>query len=100
MPKIHYFPLYGRAEMSRMALHYLGVAFESVDHSGEDWAAFKPTTEFGQMPVFELDDGTKLAQSGPIFNYICGTWGGNKEGFVPTDAKVNYEGECTVALIH
>ena len=100
MPKVHYFDVYGRAEMTRMALHYLGVQFENVVHSGEDWAAYKPTTEFGQMPVFELDDGTNLAQSLPIYNYVCATWGGNKEGFVPTDALQNYNGEATVAVLH
>ena len=61
MPKIHYFENYGKAEMSRMALHYCGVAFENVTHAGEDWVAYKPTTEFGQMPILELDDGTQLA---------------------------------------
>jgi len=42
MVKVHYFELYGRAEMTRLALTYLGVAFENVNHAGEDWAAFKP----------------------------------------------------------
>ena len=99
MPKIHYFDVYGRAEMSRMALHYCGVAFENVNHAGEDWAAYKPTTEFGQMPILELDDGTQLAQSQCIFNYICDKWGGEK-GLTPTDPLVRYNGECTVAVLH
>ena len=99
MPKVHYFELYGRAEMTRLALHYLGVEFENVFHAGEAWAAFKPETPFGQMPVLELDDGTKLGQSVAIFNYVCAKWGANKEGFVPTDPMANYEGEASVALL-
>ena len=100
MPKLHYFEVYGRAEMTRIALWYLGVQYENVYHAGEDWAAFKPSTEFGQMPVFELDDGTQLAQSQCIFNYVCDTHGKNKEGFCPTDAMANYNGECTTAVLH
>ena len=99
MPKVHYFELYGRAEMIRQALYYLGVQFENVNHAGEDWAAFKPETPFGQMPCLELDEGTILGQSDAIFNYVCTTWGENKEGFVPTDAMANYNGEASVALI-
>ena len=51
------------------------------------------------MPCLELDDGTVLGQSGAIYNYVCATWGANKEGFNPTDAMANYNGEATVAII-
>ena len=99
MPKVHYFPIYGKGEAIKMALHYLGVEFESVDHVGETWQPYKPNTPFGQMPVLDLDDGTSLAQSMAIINYIGATWGGNKLGFVPTDPMQNYNGEATVAVI-
>ena len=85
--------------MSRMALHYCEIEFENVIHSGEDWAAFKPTTEFGQMPILELGDGTMLAQSQCIFNFICDQWGDSK-GLTPQDRMVRYNGQCTVAVLH
>ena len=99
MPKLHYFEVYGKAEFIRIALWYLGVQYENVYHAGEDWLAFKPTTEFGQLPVLELDDGTQLAQSMSIFNYVCDIYGKNKEGFCPTDPLANYNGECTTAVL-
>jgi glutathione S-transferase len=27
--------------------------------------------EFGQMPMLELDDGTRLCHGDAIFNYVC-----------------------------
>ena len=100
MPKVHYFELYGRAEMIRMALHYLGVEFENVFHAGEDWAAFKPETPFGQMPCLELDDGTMLGQSVACVEYVARKWGDNKEGFNPTDALQVYNGIANSNLIN
>ena len=97
--KVHYFPFYGLGEKIRMALHICGVEFENADHvhMSEEWLAFKPTTEFGQMPLLELEDGTQIAQSQPIFNFVCDKWG--KEGLVPTDPMVRYQAECTVACL-
>ena len=97
--KVHYFPVYGLGEKIRMALHICGVEYENVDHMGEDWAAFKPKTEFGQMPILELEDGTQIAQSQPIFNYVCDKWGAEK-GLVPTDPMVRYQAECTIAVLN
>ena len=97
MPKLHYFNYYGRAEMSRIALHLCGVKYENT--APENWPEFKPKTEFGQMPIFELDDGTQLAQSQAIFNYIVDTYGGD-HNLTPTDPLVRYNAECTVAVLH
>jgi len=60
--KVYYFDIYGKAEAIRMLLSKAGVAFEDVRVSGESWAELKGsgTLEYGQVPMVELDDGTKL----------------------------------------
>ena len=54
----------------------------------------KPKTQFGQMPILELDDGTQLAQSKAILQ-----WVGRKHNLVPQDAMANYKGQCAEALL-
>merc|ERR1712166_603477 len=99
MPKLHYFNIWGAAENIRMALTYCGVEFENVAHEGEEFAnEFKPKCEFGQMPVYELDDGTMMAQTMPIFNYVCDVHGAEK-GLAPTDPMVRFNADCTVAVL-
>ena len=80
MPKLYYFDLYGRAEVSRQALTLSGVAFEDVRVTGDSWKELKASgkCEFGSVPVLELDDGTRLAQSTSILRYINWTWGKDK----------------------
>ena len=80
MPKLYYFDLYGRAEVSRQALTLSGTAFEDIRVSGDSWKELKESgkCEFGSVPVLELDDGTRLAQSTSILRYINWTWGKDK----------------------
>ena len=47
--------------------------------------------EFGQTPMLELDDGTRLVQTSAILNYI-----GTLHGLTPDDPMMRYWGECTV----
>ena len=93
MVKLTYFDLFGRAEPMRMALWKAGVEFEDIRVSGEAWTNLKATgeLEFGQVPMLELDDGTKLFQSGPIVRYL-----GHKYNLMPTDPIANYRGEKAV----
>jgi glutathione S-transferase len=81
-PKLTYFDSPGsRGEECRIALHLAGVAFDDVRIKREDWAALKPTTPFGAMPVFEMPGKPPLAQSNAILGLI-----GRLHGLHPTEA--------------
>merc|ERR1712166_185766 len=96
-PKLYYFDLYGRAEKIRMAFALAGVEFEDNRLTGASWAELKGSgkLEFGQMPMLELDDGTRLCQGAAILNYLNATL--CKDGLQQSDdAMANYNAECTV----
>ena len=88
--KFHYFEVYGKGESIRMTLHKAGVAFENLQHKGDEWKEFKASgvLRFGQMPMLELDDGTQMYQTTAIINYL-----GEKHGLVPADAMKKYQGQ-------
>jgi prostaglandin-H2 D-isomerase / glutathione transferase len=72
-PKLYYFDLYGRAEPIRWAFVLAGVEFEDIRVTGDSWKALKEEDgklEFGQVPMLELDDGTKLCQGDAILEYL------------------------------
>jgi hypothetical protein len=49
----------GRAEPARLALSAAGIEFEDVRVSGpEEWAARKPTTPSGALPLLEVGQTT------------------------------------------
>jgi glutathione S-transferase len=80
-PKLTYFDApVSRGEECRLALHIAGVDFEDVRVKSEQWAALKPTTPFGSLPVFELDGHAPLAQSNAILGFI-----GRRHGLLPKD---------------
>jgi prostaglandin-H2 D-isomerase / glutathione transferase len=56
--KVYYFDLFARAEPIRMMLTLAKVPYEDCRMTGQPWMDLKPTLEYGQMPVLELDDGT------------------------------------------
>ena len=60
--KVHYFGLYGKGEPIRMLLLKAGVEFEDHRMTYDEFKAMKETgaLEFGQLPMVELADGTKL----------------------------------------
>jgi len=68
--KLTYFDIRGRAEGIRYILKQAGVDFEDNRVSGDTWAAYKPKTPFGQIPVLEVD-GKMLAQSCAIGRYLA-----------------------------
>jgi glutathione S-transferase len=80
-PKLIYFdaPM-SRGEECRLALHVAGVAFEDVRIKREEWAALKPSTPFGSLPVLEMPGHLPLAQSNAILVFI-----GRHYGIHPQD---------------
>ena len=94
-PTLHYFHLYGRAEMIRMTLYKAGVEFEDNRVTGQAWADLKASgkLESGQVPQLDLADGTKLTQSVAITNYLGATY-----KLKPEDPMLCYVGEKCVAL--
>lgn len=80
-PKLTYFDFPGgRGEDCRMALVLAGVDFEDHRVKGPAWAALKPNTPFGSMPLLDLDGKPTLAQSNAIL-----TWIGRSYQLLPTD---------------
>jgi len=80
-PRLTYFdaPM-SRGEECRLALHVAGVDFEDNRLKRDLWAALKPTTPFGSLPVFELPGKPALAQSNAILVLI-----GRQHGLHPKD---------------
>jgi prostaglandin-H2 D-isomerase / glutathione transferase len=80
-PKLTYFDISAsRGEECRLALHASGVDFEDNRIKREAWAALKPTTPFGSLPLFEVDGHPPLAQTNAILVLI-----GRKHGLHPKD---------------
>jgi glutathione S-transferase len=70
-PKLTYFDVAGsRGEECRLALHLAGVDFEDVRVKFPDWAALKPATPFGSLPLLEWPGHPVLAQSNAILVLI------------------------------
>jgi glutathione S-transferase len=79
--KLTYFDISGsRGEECRLALHLAGIEFEDNRIKRADWAALKPTTPFGSVPVLELPGKPPLAQSNAILVLI-----GRRHGLHPAD---------------
>lgn len=80
-PKLTYFNFSGsRGEECRMALFLAGVDFEDHRMSREEWAALKPNTPFGGVPILEVEGKPVLSQSIAILTFI-----GRSHGLHPKD---------------
>ena len=92
-PKLYYFDLFGRMESTRMTLWKAGVEYEDNRVTGDAWKELKESgkLDFGQTPMVELADGTRLTQSNAIVNYF-----GAKHGLKPTDPMLCFKGERAV----
>jgi glutathione S-transferase len=78
--KLNYFDFHGgRAEPVRLALHLGGVAFEDHRFTFPEFAGFRTTTPFGQVPTLHVD-GLQVTQSDAILRYA-----GKLAGLYPTD---------------
>lgn len=78
-PKLTYFDISAsRGEECRLALHLGGVDFIDNRVSREAWAALKPNTPFGSLPVLEIEGQPPLAQSNAILALV-----GRRHGLHP-----------------
>ncbi|KAE9552110.1 hypothetical protein FO519_004690 [Halicephalobus sp. NKZ332] len=68
--KLVYFDARGLSEPIRDIFHYLGIDFEDVRFSQEDWPKYKPDAPYGTAPWLEID-GTKLSDSMAIVQYLA-----------------------------
>ncbi|MFO0651166.1 MAG: glutathione S-transferase family protein [Polyangiales bacterium] len=80
-PRLTYFDMpVSRGEECRLAFALAGVDFEDNRIAREAWAALKPTTPFGALPVLEVEGHPPLAQSNAILTLI-----GRLHGVHPSD---------------
>eukprot|EP00355_Strombidium_rassoulzadegani_P007889 CAMPEP_0168620034 /NCGR_PEP_ID=MMETSP0449_2-20121227/6919_1 /TAXON_ID=1082188 /ORGANISM="Strombidium rassoulzadegani, Strain ras09" /LENGTH=80 /DNA_ID=CAMNT_0008661007 /DNA_START=30 /DNA_END=269 /DNA_ORIENTATION=- len=76
-----------------MTLHRANVPFENVFYTIEQVQEARESGKlfFGQVPVLELDDGSKMEQTTAIVNFL-----GQKYGLRPSDPTDVYFGEKCV----
>jgi len=80
-PKLIYFDApVSRGEECRLALHLAGINFDDVRIVRDQWAAMKPTTPFGCLPVLEIPGMPPLGQTNAILGLI-----GRRHGLHPRD---------------
>ncbi|CAG2247161.1 HPGDS [Mytilus edulis] len=73
--KLSYFEERGRAEILRLLFAGAGQEFEDERLTGDSWAAFKPKTPYGQMPLLTVDTKTTINQTGAIARFIAREFG-------------------------
>ena len=67
----HYFAgLNARAGIARALLSYGKIAYTAKNYTFDEWASVKPSMEFGQLPVMEIND-VQYSQSNAIFVYLA-----------------------------
>ena len=72
--KLYYLNIYGRGEPIRMMLWKAGVQYEDIRiNPGPDWQKFKKSGILPneQVPMLELQDGTKMTQHHAIMHYLA-----------------------------
>ena len=71
--RLHYFPIRGRGEQIRLALHAVGQPFDDVRLDRAEFAALRAAgpdrLAFGSLPMLE-DDGFRLVQGPAILGYL------------------------------
>ena len=83
-----------RGEECRLAFALTGTDFEDHRLPREAWAALKPTTPFGALPVLEVPGHAPIAQSNAILAYI-----GRRYGAHPTDLAEAARHEAVLAHV-
>lgn len=90
---VHYFDSWGRAERIRWILLVNNLQYTDKFYEWEEWLAVRPTVEFGQLPIVEID-GHRLIQSLSIERYL-----GRKLGYIASDSYQEYLIDSTVGCI-
>ena len=96
MSKLFYFDIYGRAESIRFLLAHAKVEYENVLINGEVLQKLKAEgkLEFGQVPLFETEDGKLLVQSWAILRFL-----GRKYGYYPEDPETAWKIDSTIDAV-
>nr|WBY51149.1 glutathione S-transferase 1 [Holotrichia parallela] len=68
--KLTYFPTRGIADIVRMLLYYGNIDFEDIRIPRDEWPSVRPSTPFGEMPVYE-ENGKVAWQSIAIARYLA-----------------------------
>mmetsp|Transcript_5782 Transcript_5782/g.9174 ORF Transcript_5782/g.9174 Transcript_5782/m.9174 type:complete len:226 (+) Transcript_5782:114-791(+) len=93
--KITYFNIEGAAEKARLALTLAKVPFEDERVNFPDWAALKPKTPHGSLPILDLD-GEVFTDSAAIMRY-CASLDSTKT-LMPADPKQQLKIESAIGL--
>jgi glutathione S-transferase len=98
--KLTYFNIAGVAEKIRLAFALKGLKYEDERVNFADWQTkIKPTTKFGQLPMFDLGDGKgySVAQSDAILRYVCALPGAVE--LMPADPAASLRVNEAVGLV-
>lgn len=91
--KLYYFNVTGLGEAIRLLLSYGGQKFDDIRFDKDQWAAIKPNTPMGQVPMLEVD-GKKFYQSMAISRFL-----GQQYGLAGNDVFENLEIDMIAATI-
>jgi glutathione S-transferase len=77
MMKLYYLEIFAKGEPIRMMLTLAKIPFEDIRVNGEMMKTLREEgkLEYGQVPMLELEDGTKLTQTSAIINYVSTVYG-------------------------
>lgn len=93
-PKLYYFDTPARGELPRQILVYLGIEFEDIRFTEEEWrSTYKALSPLGMSPFYE-DGGVKIGGSIAISRYIA-----ERNGLGGTNAMENAQLESHVDII-
>lgn len=72
-PTLTYFPIRARVELSRLILEYSGTEYHFNAVHGPSFVEIKTSGKlpFGQLPLYEEDNGFSIAQSNTIARYLA-----------------------------
>jgi len=90
--KLTYFPIAGRAEVSRWIFAVAKQPYTDDRIKWEEWPALKATTPFGQLPLLTVD-GVTISQSHVIDEFLARQF--NLAGSTPVEhARAAMIGQC------
>lgn len=89
-PKIIYFDIRGRAEAIRLLLEDVGVDYEDVRVSREEWPEMRPTTPFGRVPIYR-EGSLEIPETYAILNHL-----GRQHGLLGVDRASRIRCDVTV----